>query len=68
MMIVVYQAKSHHLYRQNFYRFNTARGYWEFNDHVGPWAPSGWMTGMNEEQGKEALDDNGWVLRPTQGT
>lgn len=57
----VFVATSHHLYRQNRYRFNEARGYWEFDDGVGPWARSGNLSGLTREQGEQQMARQAWV-------
>lgn len=44
-----YRTGLHH--RDNRYRFNEERGYWEFNDGIGPWAPSGWLGKKTHAEG-----------------
>lgn len=47
--------------RDNRYRFNKTRGYWEFDDGVGPWAPSGMLAGCDWKRGVKALVKMGFI-------
>lgn len=46
--------------RDNRYRWNEARGCWEFDDGVGPWTPSAMLRGATREAGAAALASMGY--------
>lgn len=53
--------------RDNVYRFDRERGTWMFYDGVGPWAPSGNLSKLDEAQGIDSLSAQGFAAIPQQG-
>lgn len=39
----------------NRYRYNDARACWEFDDGIGPWAPSANLGGLSHDEGVRVL-------------